>query len=113
MTNLREIYLQNNYFSGGLPQNMSNLIQLKHVWLFNNQFTGLVPDMTSAQLSSLRIENNLFTDIPDYSVLRTWGNSAPFGLVIENNLFTFEDLIPLQKLPLIIILILLHRNPFI
>ncbi|MBL0235313.1 MAG: hypothetical protein IPQ02_01470 [Saprospiraceae bacterium] len=99
MTNLREIYLQNNYFSGGLPQNMSNLIQLKHVWLFNNQFTGLVPDMTSAQLSSLRIENNLFTDIPDYSVLRTWGNSAPFGLVIENNLFTFEDLIPLQKLP--------------
>lgn len=96
---LKELYLSNNQFTGELPGSMSLLTNLRNVWLNNNQFTGLVPDLTLAPLLSLRLEYNNFTDIPDYSSLRTWGNSEPFGLVIHHNNFTFEDLIPLQKLP--------------
>ncbi|MBK9963196.1 MAG: T9SS type A sorting domain-containing protein [Saprospiraceae bacterium] len=96
---LKELYLSNNNFSGELPGSMSLLTNLRNIWSNNNQSSGLVPDLTLAPLLSLRLEYNHFADIPDYSGLRTWGNSEPFGLVIHHNNFTFEDLIPLQKLP--------------
>ncbi|MBK9109017.1 MAG: T9SS type A sorting domain-containing protein [Saprospiraceae bacterium] len=99
LTALRELYLQFNLFTGILPASFSGFTQMNHFWVYNNDFTGRVPDLTSAPLFSMRIENNRFSDIPDFSGLTTWGNSFPFGLVIFGNKFTFEDLIPLKKLP--------------
>ncbi|MBK8956242.1 MAG: hypothetical protein IPM34_11915 [Saprospiraceae bacterium] len=96
---LRELYLQFNFFTGTLPSAFSAFTQMNHFWVYNNDFTGRVPDLTQAPLFSLRIENNRFSDIPDFSGLTTWGNSFPFGLVITGNQFTFEDLIPLKKIP--------------
>ncbi|MDQ3141318.1 MAG: T9SS type A sorting domain-containing protein [Bacteroidota bacterium] len=96
---LRELYIHDNKMSGELPSSMSALNQLRHFWAFNNNFSGLVPDLRSAQLISLRIEDNSFEEIPDYSSVTTWGSSEPFGLIIHGNKFTFEDLIPLQKIP--------------
>ncbi len=98
MLELREIYLQENLFSGAFPPNMSQLTKLIHFWAYNNDFSGRVPDFTAAPLNSLRIENNSFTEIPDYSVVSTWGNSFPFGIVIYGNKLTFEDLIPLTAI---------------
>ncbi|HEX5626222.1 MAG TPA: T9SS type A sorting domain-containing protein [Saprospiraceae bacterium] len=98
MSGLVEIYINHNQLSGELPSTFSNLTQLAHVWLNNNQFTGRVPDLRTAPLNSLRLEHNLFTEIPDYSTVTTWGGQLPFGLVIHNNQFTFEDLIPLRNI---------------
>lgn len=96
LTELRELYLHNNAFSGPMPTGMSQLDKMIHLWAYNNQFTGRVPDLTSAPLNSLRIEFNLFEDIPNYSLVNTWSSSFPFGLIIHHNQFSFEDLIPLN-----------------
>ncbi|MBK9272093.1 MAG: leucine-rich repeat domain-containing protein [Saprospiraceae bacterium] len=99
ITNLRELYLSNNQFRGNISPAFSALTNLQSVWLNNNHFTGMVPDWTNAPLISLRIEENNFSSIPDYSLVRSWGNVPPFGLDIKNNLFSFEDLIPLLNMP--------------
>ena len=99
LTKLTELYLHENQFNGSLPSSMSGFTKLRNVWLNNNQFVGSVPDLRSSPLGSLRINSNDFSDIPDYSTVRTWGSNAPFGLDIRNNKFTFEDLIPLKQLP--------------
>ncbi len=96
---LQDLLLNDNMLSGELPSTMSNLTNIFNLWLQNNQFVGLVPDLRSAPLNSLRIENNYFTSIPDYSTVKTLGRTDPFGLVMYNNYFTYEDLIPLLALP--------------
>lgn len=98
-TQLQDLSLNDNLFSGNLPSSMSSLTKMINLWLHNNRFTGLVPDLTASPLLSLRIENNFFTSIPDYSVVKTFGRNDPFGLVMHNNYFTFEDLLPLLDLP--------------
>ncbi len=99
LRNLRELYLGGNQLSGSLPPAMVLLNSLQSVWLNDNNFSGEVPDLTTAPLVSLRLENNHFNSIPDYSLVRSWGTIPPLGLIIHHNDFTFEDLIPLQKMP--------------
>ncbi|MBK9631561.1 MAG: T9SS type A sorting domain-containing protein [Saprospiraceae bacterium] len=96
--NLREIYASQNLLSGEIPYALSVLSNLQVVWLDNNDFSGAVPNWTTSPLLSLRIEFNRFNSIPDYSVVRSWGDQFPLGLIIHDNLFTFEDLIPLLNL---------------
>ncbi|MEP7196323.1 MAG: leucine-rich repeat domain-containing protein [Saprospiraceae bacterium] len=99
LTLLKDLFLNDNSLSGEPPGSMFNLIYMVNLWLNNNKFTGAVPDLTNSDLLSLRLENNFFTSIPDYSVVKTWGRVDPLGLVMYNNYFTFEDLIPLLALP--------------
>jgi hypothetical protein len=99
LTTISEVYLNNNLLNGTLPLSLSNLTNLIHIWINDNDFTGMVPDIRGAPLNSFHIENNSFDAIPDYSNIVTWGNKYPFGLVIYGNKFTFEDLIPLTKIP--------------
>lgn len=98
LASIRELYLNHNFLSGNLPASLANLTTLFHIWLNDNLFIGAVPDLRSIPLNSLHIENNSFDKIPDYSTVVTWGNQFPFGLVIYGNKFTFEDLIPLNKI---------------
>ncbi len=121
--NLKILNLSNNFFSGTMPVELADISTLqevylhmnnlsgiwhpffaawnnvKHVWIQNNAFEGTVPDWRAAPLISLKIEFNNFTNIPDYSSVTTWGISAPYGMNIIGNRFTFEDLIPLQHFP--------------
>ncbi len=99
MNALRNLYLNNNHFFGEPPAVMSQLLNMTNLWLNDNAFTGRVPDLTQSPLISLRIENNFFNSIPDFSVVKTFGRVDPGGLVMYNNYFTFEDLIPLLSLP--------------
>ncbi|MEO6189088.1 MAG: hypothetical protein ABIO44_00715, partial [Saprospiraceae bacterium] len=99
MISLRDLLLNDNNLTGEPPASMSSLINITSLWLQDNEFTGRVPDLTNSPLLSLRIENNFFNSIPDYSVVTTWGRSEPLGLIMYNNYFTFEDLIPLLSLP--------------
>ncbi|HRG69719.1 MAG TPA: T9SS type A sorting domain-containing protein [Saprospiraceae bacterium] len=98
LVNLTEFYLNQNLLSGELPATLSNMTKLNHAWFSDNLFVGLVPDLRAAPLNSLRLENNGFDQIPDYSTVTTWGNQLPFGFVIYGNKFTFDDLIPLSKI---------------
>jgi len=43
LTNLRELYLDNNEFNGSLPAKISNLTNLGLLFLNNNQFSGSLP----------------------------------------------------------------------
>ncbi len=99
LNNLRNLYLNNNELSGEPPATMTQLFNMVNLWLNDNQFIGKVPDLTASPLISLRIENNYFTSIPDYTVVKTFGRVDPGGLVMYNNYFTFEDLIPLLGMP--------------
>ncbi|NOT36680.1 MAG: T9SS type A sorting domain-containing protein [Saprospiraceae bacterium] len=99
LSQIQDLSLNDNLFSGQLPASMSGLTKMINLWLQNNRFTGIVPNLTAAPLLSLRVENNFFTGIPDYSVVRTLGRTDPFGLIMHNNYFTFEDLLPLLSLP--------------
>ncbi|MGB3196657.1 MAG: leucine-rich repeat domain-containing protein [Saprospiraceae bacterium] len=99
LTNLQEIYLYSNNLSGTWHPFFSAWNKLKHVWIQDNKFEGTVPDWRNAPLISLKIEYNNFTNIPNYSTVTTWGLSAPYGLNIIGNRFTFEDLIPLKNFP--------------
>ncbi len=96
---LKDLYLSYNNFSGQPPATMSLLINMMNLWLNNNAFSGKVPDLTASPLISLRVENNDFNEIPDYSGVTTLGRVDPLGLVMHNNHFTFEDLIPLLDIP--------------
>jgi hypothetical protein len=100
MSSIKEIYLGYNLLSGVLPASIANLTSLVHFWVNDNLLTGLVPDLRFAlALYSCHLENNSFNQIPDFSIINSWGNQATFGLVITGNKFTFEDLIPLKKIP--------------
>ncbi len=100
LNSIRELYLGNNLLGGELPSSIGDLTSLIHFWVNDNLFTGRVPDLRFAlALYSCHLENNSFDQIPDFSVVTSWGNQHPFGLVITGNKFTFEDLIPLKKIP--------------
>ncbi|MBK8298552.1 MAG: T9SS type A sorting domain-containing protein [Saprospiraceae bacterium] len=98
LVNLTELYLNQNVLTGELPASFSNMTKLNHAWFSDNLFVGLVPDLRAAPLNSLRLENNGFDQIPDYSTVTSWGNQLPFGFIIYGNKFTFDDLIPLSKI---------------
>jgi Leucine-rich repeat (LRR) protein len=62
MTQLEELYLQNNNLDGTLPNSMSNLILLKTLLLSNNLVSGL-PDSIEkmVRLRELDLDDNLLT----------------------------------------------------
>lgn len=77
LVNLTELYLNQNVLTGELPASFSNMTKLNHAWFSDNLFVGLVPDLRAAPLNSLRLENNGFDQIPDYSTVTSWGNQLP------------------------------------
>ncbi|KAL0430695.1 UNVERIFIED_CONTAM: Pollen receptor-like kinase [Sesamum radiatum] len=60
---LKSLYLSNNQFSGEIPDDaFKGMTSLKKVHLANNKFTGHIPSsLESPKLIELRLENNQFT----------------------------------------------------
>ncbi|KAG4937912.1 hypothetical protein JHK85_044636 [Glycine max] len=68
---LKALYLQGNKFSGDIPMDyFQRMRSLKKLWLADNQFTGKIPSslVEIPQLMELHLENNQFVgNIPDLS----------------------------------------------
>ncbi|KAJ7515941.1 hypothetical protein O6H91_22G035300 [Diphasiastrum complanatum] len=62
LSNLQYLMLQNNYFSGVIP-NLGNLTKIVSIDLSNNSFIGVIPDCFGkmASLTYLRLNNNSLT----------------------------------------------------
>ncbi|KAF5946938.1 hypothetical protein HYC85_017166 [Camellia sinensis] len=59
---LRNLYLNNNYLTGGIPAQLANLTNLEILYLDHNQFTGRIPDAFYKHtfLKEMYIEGNAF-----------------------------------------------------
>lgn len=68
---LKALYLQGNKFSGDIPpEYFQRMKSLKKVWLSDNQFTGSIPNSLTEvpSLVELHLENNQFSGtIPDFN----------------------------------------------
>ena len=86
------IQLQNNNLNGTIPNSITRLTYLRVLYLYLNQLSGSFPSENINDLSSLTnlsIRNNQLNDLPDLT-----GISGLELLRIENNAFTFEDIVP-------------------
>ncbi|KAI8528548.1 hypothetical protein RHMOL_Rhmol12G0156900 [Rhododendron molle] len=59
---LRNLYLNNNYLTGGIPTQLANLTNLEILYLDHNQFTGRIPDAFYKHpfIKEMYIEGNAF-----------------------------------------------------
>uniref|UniRef100_A0A1J3IHD3 Putative LRR receptor-like serine/threonine-protein kinase n=1 Tax=Noccaea caerulescens TaxID=107243 RepID=A0A1J3IHD3_NOCCA len=65
---LRNLFLNNNYFTGGLPNKLANLTNLEILYLSYNNMTGTIPSALAnlPRLIYLHLDHNLFSGrIPD------------------------------------------------
>jgi len=96
VTNLNTLELQNNSLSGNFPS-IKDLTSLRTFSISNNQFEGTLPDFTDFTLSSsiqrIKASNNLFTNLPDLSSLKS-GIQGLIILQVAGNQFYFDDLLP-------------------
>ncbi|UCH62827.1 MAG: leucine-rich repeat domain-containing protein [Fidelibacterota bacterium] len=69
LTGLEYLYLNDNQLSGAVPAGIANLSQVRALFLYNNQL-DVLPDLSGGSLSSLQ-----------------W-------LRVQDNRFTFEDIVP-------------------
>jgi len=93
LTNLTRLYLQGNQFSGTIPTWIGTLANLTHLNLEGNQLTGAVPAQIGdlGSLADLNLKDNRLEDMPDLSQ----SACVPLQyLRIQNNRFTFEDIVP-------------------
>ncbi len=91
LTALKYLYLSYNNFEGDIPTCFEQLILLNTIDLRNNRFTGAVPAGITGftMLADLLISHNKFEQLPNLTPLSEFSN-----LLVQNNKFTFEDLIP-------------------
>lgn len=65
---LRNLYLNNNYLTGGIPAQLANLTNLEILYLSYNKMTGVIPYSIAhiPKLTYLYLDHNQFSGrIPD------------------------------------------------
>ncbi|XP_023633157.1 probable LRR receptor-like serine/threonine-protein kinase At1g34110 isoform X2 [Capsella rubella] len=65
---LRNLFLNNNYFTGGIPNKLANLTNLEMLYLSYNKMTGAIPSALAniPGLTYLHLDHNLFSgSIPE------------------------------------------------
>ncbi|CAL5399347.1 unnamed protein product [Camellia sinensis] len=83
---LRNLYLNNNYLSGGIPAQLANLTNLEILHLSYNKMSGIIPSGLAhiPRLTSLYLDHNQFTGrIPDAFYKHTFLKE----MYIEGNAF--------------------------
>ena len=96
---LSQIYflsLGNNHLSGTLPTAMGNLANLRELNVMNNEFSGDIPEEITnlPALDSADFGSNHFTGIGD-----GLKDAIYLTLVLEDNNFTCEDILPYMNIP--------------
>jgi Leucine-rich repeat (LRR) protein len=96
LTKLRKLYLYSNKregispgFSGTLPPSLDDLPTLYTINIRNNSFSK-VPTYSRAPVSTLYMDYNLLTELPDISAF-----SRMLHLQVQGNQLDFADLLPL------------------
>lgn len=91
MSNLKEFWIDNCNISSSIPAEVGELTALELFHVGNTQLSGAIPsEMTNlVNLTSLELDKNQFTNLPDLSSLIGLTN-----LKVDSNFFTFKDLIP-------------------
>ncbi|MBL6449635.1 EndoU domain-containing protein [Fulvivirga sp. 29W222] len=110
LTNLVQIFLNNNQLEGTIPAWVGGCTGLKHLVLAYNRFSGTLPDALQ-NLSNLEVMNLTANDLE--GTLPSWlGNlTQVFNLSFDSNNFVGpvpESLVNLNKL----IYLFLHSNSF-
>jgi len=88
LTALTNIEMQNNKLEGDVPD-LTALNQLRLLYLYNNELTGDLSKINVSNLERVKIQNNQFDGIPDFS-----SSSNLINLQVENNQLTFASIIP-------------------
>ncbi|KAL2484679.1 Leucine-rich repeat (LRR) family protein [Abeliophyllum distichum] len=89
---LRNLYLNNNYFTGGIPAQLANLTNLEILYLSHNKMSGIVPSGLAhiPRLTYLYLDHNQFSGrIPD----AFYKHSFLKEMYIEGNSFRPDALI--------------------
>ena len=96
LTNLRDLYLNNNNFNGRIPKSIGkeNLTDILILRLDNNQLIGEIPPSMRGYYSSFDVSNNFLSGV------------IPSG--IETDYCYDEEKILIMNLPTIIITFVLH-----
>ncbi|CAN1169369.1 Receptor-like protein EIX2 [Linum perenne] len=104
-TNASVVYLQDNKFTGSIPENIDKLMpRLQKLYLSQNDLTGKIPssmcDLHDLQILSLR--NNLFSgQLPD-----SWHSFMLWAIDVSNNSITGNIPTSFGSLPSLSILLL-------
>ncbi len=94
LCNLEQLNLNGNNFSGSVPAELVNCTKLQELSLSENQFSGSFPDLSSLPLRGLDISDNLIKAFPSHAAIESWGSQFFEGCRIEQNLLSFDDIIP-------------------
>tara|TARA_B100002051_G_C16646721_1_gene591630 strand:- start:59 stop:1087 length:1029 start_codon:yes stop_codon:yes gene_type:complete len=110
LSKLESLYLYNNSFEGNVPDIFEGLTQLKVLWLCNNYFTGVLPESlwSLLNLEILYLEDNQFEGQINPAIINLV-NLKDFWL--NDNYFTGEipdEIYNLSKLERLFI----HNNQF-
>ena len=98
LLSLQECLLTNNNLRGKVPNSIAQLSALQYLWLDYNQLSDTFPTIDLQNLVSLRINNNSFNGLPDFTHLPSIYRKNPDGITVVHNPLSFEDLLP--NLPL-------------
>lgn len=80
MKSLTSLWLHGNHFSGKIPKDISNLVELHDLNLNGNNLVGLIPDsLASLPLQKLDLNNNQFMGpVPEFKGVNATYSSNPF-----------------------------------
>ncbi len=97
-TNYLALILDNNHLTGQLPESLGCFADsaMLDLLINNNEFEGSFPDtiIQADMISRLEITGNKFSSI---GMATSW---LFYDLLMENNCFTFEDIIPYKLNPI-------------
>ena len=95
-TNLQRIHISHCSLEGVIPESFTDLNNVNYLNLFDNNLSGTVPNFSgNTSLSTLNIQDNYFDSIPQFIDVESLPSSNYWaGLIIRDNKFTFDDIIP-------------------
>ena len=94
-TSVIKLELSGNNLSGTIPKEIGNMNALQTLNLENNHLSGTVPGEINnlSFLQTLELSNNILNDLPTLTI------SSLNTLYINNNEFSFEDIVPNLNVP--------------
>ncbi|XP_023641938.1 probable leucine-rich repeat receptor-like protein kinase At5g49770 [Capsella rubella] len=106
VTTLEVLRLDRNRLSGEIPTSLNNLTNLQELYLSDNKFTGSIPDLSNlTKLKTLDVSNNRFTSslIPSWiPSLRSLSTLRMEGIQLQGQIPIFLFIPPLNLATLVL-----------